>query len=358
MGSAMRNADQQRVRLPGPVRRRGNEATVGAWRRWSSKMLHLAPMLLAPWLLACLGACPADELPNPLSPARASDSRVTSPVEPAAELRVKLEGMLKLASTGSRYVPTSARQLLVAERLFVRTMCDETDDVELPRAWKQLGWELVSLESYDARVWVLREQTDRKEGRGLFAFRHATDLWTGIEAPHAFYDRHTREIAVQLFATGDFAAAGWNTLHRSTYDVAHAKNNYLTAFTRALVGTGSHAMVVQLHGFSQRKRRFAAGVAADVILSDGTLSPKAWLSTAGTILGRHGRYGTVRTFPSEIRELGGTTNVQGSVMRRLGAGRFLHVEMSKSLRSLLVRDERTCRQLLKDLIAIYRISPK
>ncbi|MFV2066639.1 MAG: hypothetical protein ACC645_06625 [Pirellulales bacterium] len=354
----MRNADQQRVPRPGHIRQRRNEATLGGRRRRSGKTLHLAPVLLAIWLLACLGECPADDLPNSLSPALTSDSRATSSVEPPAKLQAELEAMLKLASTGARYVPTSQRQLQVAERLFARTMCDETDDAALQRAWQQLGWELLPLGPLDARVWVLREQADRKEGRGLFAFRRATDRWIALEAPHAFYDRHTREIALQLFAKSDFVAVGWNTLHRSTYDAAHTNDNCLTSFTRALVGTGSHAMVVQLHGFSQRKRLFAAGATADVILSDGTRNPKTWLVTAGAIMDRHQQYGTIRTFPSEIRELGGTTNAQGSALRRLGSGRFLHIEMSKSLRSLLVRDERTCRQLLKDLVAIYRTSPQ
>jgi len=336
---------------------RAGKLPVRSLRR-PGKTLFLSSVILARVSLVCSGPCRADEPLNSSSTDLSQPARSTATADPRAKLQTELAAILKRASTDGRYVPTSRHELQVSQQLFAETVLGETKDTVLQRAWSRIGWELSQLGPRDRRLWVLREQADRKEGRGLFAFRRDTDPRIAIEAPHAFYDRHTREIALHLFVQGHFSAIACNTVHRSVCDLAHAKNNCLTSFTRAFVASGNHTMVVQLHGFSRRKRRFAAGAAADVILSDGTRSPDRWLFTAGAIMDRGRRYGTVRCFPSEIHELGGTTNAQGTAIRQVGAGRFLHIEMSKSLRLRLAEDPLTRRQLLKDLAAIYRTSPR
>lgn len=288
----------------------------------------------------------------------AGQPAVPPPGETKATLSAVLETMLRHASRDARYVPVAAAELQRAEGLFARTLGGEMEEPALQQRWQALGWELVRLEPREVHVWVLYEQNARKEGRGLFAFRQGARTGIVLESPHAFYDRHTREIAVELFAQGDIAVCGWNTVHRSTYDMAHAADNYMTALTRAVVAVDSRTLVVQLHGFSKKKRRAPAGAAADVILSDGTRTPSPWLLAAGTLLKRHGSLGAVATFPRQVRELGGTTNTQGRAMRQFAAGRFLHLEMSRPVRTRLVRDRSACRQLLKDLVAIYRTSPR
>ena len=83
-----------------------------------------------------------------------------------------------------------------------------------------------------------------------------------------------------------------------------------------------------------------------MILSNGTLSPGLKLQHQQACLSA-GLARPVRLYPLSIRELGGTTNVQGIALRQLGYQSFVHMEMSRPLRQALLDDEATRVQLLR-----------
>src|SRR5262249_37772318 len=77
---------------------------------------------------------------------------------------------------------------------------------------------------------------------------------------------------------------------------------------------------------------------AHVVLSEGTSKPSPALGATqqrlATALPGGGR---VLIYPRDVRKLGATTNVQGALARKHGA-RFVHVEMSRTLRDRLIGD--------------------
>ena len=245
-------------------------------------------------------------------------------------------------SRQGRYVAPSRAELQQAERLFLRSFRGQADVAELSSAWGELNFELLPYQIGDEHVWVLREKPGFYKGRGFYVLRRQNAVPIAIQAPHSFYDAHTRAIAVRIFRESVSAATAWNTLHRSIADLSHSRGNYMDAFTRAFATAHSTAMVVQLHGFAQEKRRTEAAASADLIISAGTMYPSRWLQDAAALFQQHFDHGTVRLYPHETVELGGTTNVQGAVLRAAASNGFMHVEMSDPLRRKL-RDNRSIR---------------
>lgn len=221
----------------------------------------------------------------------------------------------------------------------------EADD-ELGPRWQALGFELARAGD-DIRV-----VEDGDGSGGLYVVRSGETWPMAIQAPHRFFDRHTGTIADRLFAEGRFAAAAWNTVPRRSRnadgervvrDLAHRRDSYFNAFTRAFGRARPHGLVVQLHGFARSKRRTSAGRTADLILSDATRVPGPAVRAAAACFERE-MQAVVRVYPTDVRELGGITNANAGALRELGLpGRFLHVEMSPEVRRRL-RDEARARE--------------
>jgi len=245
----------------------------------------------------------------------------------------------------------------------------DADYQTLVAEWHKLRMELTIIQFQKANStdqqqnwWVLKERDDAKRGRGLYLFNPLAEArQLAIQAPHSFFDKHTRAINVRMFETGRIAAAAWNTIRRSEVDLAHHRFHYLNAFTSAWANAHSNGSIVQLHGFSNDKRQTKAGKVADLIVSDGTRYPSAQVRrlaiTANEKLNASSHTSEpldVMLYPFDCDELGATSNSQGKLLRAAGQTGFVHLEMSPALRERLRRNASVTDDLLKSILSTYR----
>jgi hypothetical protein len=219
----------------------------------------------------------------------------------------------------------------------------------LKAEWHELGFRLLPLPATDPPLWVVMEHPYDKRGWGLYVVCPTRLPGAVLQAPHSGADRFTGNVVRQLFADGHFAAAAWNTVPRESVDVCHTPDHPFTAFTRAVVRAHPTSCVIQVHGFAQDKRQSMTGAAADLIVSNGTESPDPAIRRLAATLQSEFLSRQVRLFPTQVHELGATTNVQAAALRQAGSLRFLHLEMSESLRLQMLHDGRTRQVLLKNL---------
>jgi hypothetical protein len=189
---------------------------------------------------------------------------------------------------------------------------------------------------------LLRELTSERAGGGAYLFRLRSRSTLIVQAPHTFFDSGTLPLSYALFERAKARALFIDTAHRyraaeanedGDYpaDVAHAKDSLFQAATEGALRALPNSTVVQLHGFAARESQ------ARAILSTGRgAHGDPWLENVRRLLMPLIGPAVLR-FPDESAELGGTTNVQGTLVRSVG-GRFLHVEMSAELRSTLLAD--------------------
>ncbi len=197
--------------------------------------------------------------------------------------------------------------------------------------WQRLGMQASSLQDFT----ILQELPTAKQGRGFFAVNSRASHNRLLQAPHADSDLYTGKIASRLFLEGGFKAAQWNTVKRDISDMAHTPNTYWQAFTQAFARQYPDGKIIQLHGFEQDRRKTNAGEASDMILSAGHNLPPLWLQQTAACLKQ--RFpARVSLYQLDVKELGGTTNVQGQLLRSLGHDGFLHIEMSKNMRKELL----------------------
>jgi hypothetical protein len=178
------------------------------------------------------------------------------------------------------------------------------------------------------------ESPDRREGRGIYVIRLDSLSPLALQAPHRFYDTKSGLLTRYCFEENDIWIAAWNTVHRDSVDLAHRRDHFFNAMTRALVTLDRSMVVTQIHGFDARKRQPAAR-SASVVISDTTQQPgplvRQIASAQKDLVGPD----KVRLFPLEVSELGGTLNQQARVFRQAGKPGFLHLEMSRELREEL-----------------------
>jgi hypothetical protein len=283
---------------------------------------------------------------------------------------------IERASEAHQFVLPSAGELRTVEQLFERTFelatearsapsgnaanAVESQFAALTDQWaahqmKLRRWTRYRFDDGEvAPIWVLRETSRRQEGRGFYVFLPASRGQEIVEAPHSFHDKYTRTIAERLFRSGQFRAASWNTVKRSVVDVAHARFHYLNAFTRAAQATDPATTVVQIHGYAAMKRKTPAGMSADMILSNGTDRPHTSLVELQQRLQTVWPKFAVLAYPTDVRELGATKNVQAELLRAAGSDRFLHVEMSRRLRLSLASDAIVRSEFLEALAVVCR----
>lgn len=141
-------------------------------------------------------------------------------------------------------------------------------------------------------------------------------------------------------------AAAWNTVprwygengSRVDADLAHHPHSYFTALTRAFLRAAPRGTVAQLHGFDGGKRKSRNGSGADVIISSGSKNVTTGVRKASSCISRVAD-AKVLVYPADVRELGGTTNSIGLLMRSLGSSRFIHLELSDGFRTWLRKDQ-------------------
>ena len=256
----------------------------------------------------------------------------------------ELAAELQAASRGGRYVQPGQAELLEAERLFEELLRGEPR-LDLPQAWARLGFRLERVELHGQVFQVLHEDAMRRQGRGFYLFRSDSVSATVLQAPHSFKDEGTRQIVLDLFLAEPRRAAAWNTVPRHyaeagqevDADLAHLEASYFTAFARAFARVLPAGHLIQVHGFSDDKRRTWGGRGADAVVSSGTAIPGRTVSTLSACL-RAGLIPGSRIYPVEVRELGATTNAVGAALRAAGHDGFVHVELDRQRREMLLRD--------------------
>lgn len=199
------------------------------------------------------------------------------------------------------------------------------------------------------RYWALVEAEEDRRGAGAYIIRVGERPAKGplvlLQAPHAFFDLGTGELALRLFFADHPRAVGLftNTLHRywdetgdfqkrerSPADVCHRTDHVFQHATDGATRALRDLLIVQLHGFADSKRR------PDAIVSSGDIAESS-PQVQRISLALQAVLGDVRRFPEEVDELGGTTNAQARLLRTSRRAHFVHLELSASARKKLQR---------------------
>ena len=261
-----------------------------------------------------------------------------------------LETLWRASKVAQHRAPEPA-EVARSQALFER----EFASVALPTAqeWAKAGFTLLSRCADGHHLRVLRDAQDA--GQGFFIFNPTPRRNVVIQAPHRDSDLRSGEIALRLFVEGGLRAGAWNTVHRRgperqslDTDLAHVQRSHFQALTAALARKAPEARLLQLHGYAQQRRRSAAGRASQLILSAGRREVSAAAADLHACLVR--RFGTqALLYPTQVQELGGTTNAQSRLLQAQGHGGFLHLELSRPLREELVESPPRRRDLLECL---------
>ena len=179
------------------------------------------------------------------------------------------------------YIAPTAKQRDFFRSLVSRSLTLTGKDSKFRNLWKGSGWKLHKLNAAGETVWLI-ERSDLNQGAGLFAIRPTSTSSVLLQAPHAFYDKHSRKIARLIFEQSNVRAVAWNSVHRKVADLAHSSGSYFNVFTEAFAEThGSETLAIQVHGFAKERRRSAEGATAEIVLSNGTRFPPLWDAADG-----------------------------------------------------------------------------
>lgn len=259
---------------------------------------------------------------------------------PALAESADIGAMLREASREGVFRESNDRELRRAEELFVRTLKGEPATI-LREGWRGLNFELHELAGENENFILLREREGHRTGRGFFLVRRGGNPIL-LQMPHSFKDEQTRRIGLDMALEGRCLVAVWNTVprwydergYRVDADLAHLPDSYFTALTRAFLRVTAAGTVAQLHGFEAGKRKSSPGAKADVIISSGTKSVTSRVRKAAACLAKDSG-AKVLVYPTDVRELGGTTNSIAMLMGELGSSGFIHLELSGKFRSEL-----------------------
>jgi len=201
----------------------------------------------------------------------------------------------------------------------------------------------------DDQTATVVENDAKRRGRGVYVIAlGAAPRELLIQIPHSFSDVYTLPLGRELFEASGARAIAFSTLHRRGVagygdndnrvppqghaDVAHDPESTFQSFTLAWGATQRpQALAVQLHGFADHR------VDADIVVSAGTKTPApAWAVAVRDALQQMMPGRVIAVYPNDVDDLGATKNAQGRALRAVKQ-RFLHVEMSGSLRESLRR---------------------
>lgn len=264
---------------------------------------------------------------------------------------------LKDARKESSFIAPSEEALQSAEELFLGLLTGKNDN-DWEEEWKNLNFSMESRELNGKSFNILVEHGENRAGKGFYIFSTTTKSDNVLMIPHGLYDYHTSDIGMQLMLEGDFAAISFNTVHRygnkklkgstshATWDMADLYNTYFTSFTRAFIHAFPKGHLLQLHGFSRKKRKSFEGEDSDIILSTGS-EKTTWQMELFSDCLKLKIPGMTRMYPDEVQELGGTKNTIGSIMRSSGHTGFLHIEMSLTMRKKMNQEKEVRTSFLK-----------
>ena len=117
-----------------------------------------------------------------------------------------------------------------------------------------------------------------KKDESFYIFLHNKFAQNVLQMPHRQKDLYTGEIGLSLLIEGNFAAGAWNSVSRYYFqgnkkvsaDLADFSQSYFIAFSKAFALCHSKGHIIQLHGFSTKKRRTRADKQSSFILSAGS----------------------------------------------------------------------------------------
>lgn len=282
------------------------------------------------------------------------DEAVWSLSSPEGVFRV-LRQALRDAGQDAEFVAASAEELNAVTVLFTETLSRDSGFEALRNAWKKWKMELLVFTFQNQELWLLSESPDARRGRGVYIFRQSQSLPVMLQAPHSGFDQYTDEIVARLFAENSIPCAAWNSVGREQIDFAHSDANYFQSLTRAVGESFPKMLVVQIHGFDERKRETGTGRDAWLIASNGSAAPPGWFLPAALVF--EGRFPdqNVAVFPFEITELGATTNLQARLLRSLSNYAFLHLECNRSCRQTLLSEVEARHELAQCLHEFIRM---
>ena len=220
-----------------------------------------------------------------------------------------------------------------ARDYFAHGTLQERDATQLGLTWSEKGGSI-----------VLRD-TRHCGGGGEYRLRKGAAVPLAITAPHAFHDRGTGELAMQIFARSRAAVAAQNTVARDgsdgceALDVARESEHLFTHFALGFSDRFPAGLVVQLHGFDGARRATSRAEEAAAIVSNGSPSPGPETLDLADCLSRALAPRAVLVYPTETSELGAEDNAQGRALREAGGARFAHIELSADLREAMLSDE-------------------
>lgn len=254
---------------------------------------------------------------------------------------------LRLKGTALRegFEQATREQERYAAGLFERLLAEGTSPALLRKMY-DLGFVVEKrTPSEGVSLIFVRESPERSDGKGFYVI-----LESGrpvlLQAPHRYKDVGTGLIVARLMEEHNFRAAGWNTVPRwyegtsgrIDADLAHIEASHFNAFGIAFARVFPEARVVQIHGFSRDKRNTASGRSANIIVSSGTHRPGDAAGAIADCLASTLTTETVLLYPTQVRELGATTNTNAQALRKAGFENFVHIELSREIRDTLLVD--------------------
>ncbi len=263
--------------------------------------------------------------------------------QPGAQASVWRE--LRATPTCDTYQPMTDVQLNQAEHLFEQVIRGTSPRQEqFASDWKILGYELIEISASGAGWVGLREAESPCRGNGVYLLNMNNPGPLVIQAPHAYHDLYTGTITAGMMRDG-VAILAWNSAKRDAKskrpgahaDLARQSDSLFVALTRAMIKSAPDGRLVQIHGFNNQRRRTEAGATAAVILSSGT----RWGTRSVDFISRCLQSiiaGPILIYPTEVTELGATTNFHGQALRRHGHEGFVHIEINRPTRERLKSD--------------------
>ena len=299
--------------------------------------------------LSALGSFPQTASSQTKAPLPMHHARPPVPTAPSTKLLNHLN-RLRRAPRGAQHPSYSAPDptLSRAYQHAVSNLLRDPQNSKPPP-----GYAIAPLPSHSG-LWLLAENGLRS-GSGAVVVRAPGTNCLLIEAPHTFFDAGTLPIALAVFEQLQARALLLNTLHRAhnqrrsghtsqaflelarggqlESDVARNPNTLYNAAHSGMLDACDTPTTVQIHGFrDERVPSF------DIVISAaGTSTPLASIQRALQLQLPRQRIGA---YPTQLRDLGGTKNVQAQASRARHA-HFLHIELSSSMRRRLLANHKT-----------------
>lgn len=210
--------------------------------------------------------------------------------------------------------------------------------------------------------WLILGAAPKYAGCGYYVFRVGkVEKEIVVQAPHAIYDYGTDTLAKTAFTKMSVRAVFFSDWQRygskgaepdkkSRFDMAHNPNTLFQDLT-GLFATISEVKFVQFHGFAQTT---IGGAKVHFVLSSGSRKNSSLFvdRLESELIGGYSK-DIVKVFPKNSRLLGGTTNVQGKMLRKTEIP-FVHVEISEFMRQVFENSEKDALKFIRMVMAAFR----